>query len=176
MGLLKACVEVAYNLLFVHVLADEDYLLHAVSVFFVPVAHQSGFLTHQFNQVFFGGCGIPQAGFGQLFLRACLFKKVGHVAVVAEIAYAFGTDDVAAPSGGDEMVEFVNVECRTAVVNEKYRCRILPLRPLRDGDDDGVRALRGDAHALLRDDDVRALLFLPLRWLVSLSRESILPR
>ena len=118
MGLLKACVEVAYNLLFVHVLADEDYLLHAVSVFFVPVAHQSGFLTHQFNQVFFGGCGIPQAGFGQLFLRACLFKKVGHVAVVAEIAYAFGTDDVAAPSGGDEMVEFVNVECRTAVVNE----------------------------------------------------------
>lgn len=65
----------------------------------------------------------------------------------------------------------------------KYRCRILPLRPLRDGDDDGVRALRGDAralrgdaHALLRDDDVRALLFLPLRWLVSLSRESILPR
>lgn len=72
----------------------------------------------------------------------------------------------------------------------KYRCRILPLRPLRDGDDDGVRALRGDAralrgdvhvlhdddHALLRGDDVRALLFLPLRWLVSLSRESILPR
>ena len=48
------CVEVAYNLLFVHVLADEDYLLHAVSVFFVPVAHQSGFLAHQFNQVFFG--------------------------------------------------------------------------------------------------------------------------
>lgn len=45
-------------------------------------------------------------------------QKVGHVAVVAEIAYAFGTDDVAAPSGGDEMVEFVNVECRTAVVNE----------------------------------------------------------
>ena len=42
MGLLKAFVEVAYNLLFVHVLADEDYLLHAVSVFFVPVAHQSG--------------------------------------------------------------------------------------------------------------------------------------
>ena len=118
MGLLKAFVEVAYNLLFVHVLADEDYLLHAVSVFFVPVAHQSGFLTHQFNQVFFGGCGIPQPGFGQLFLSACLFKKVGHVAVVAEIAYAFGTDDVAAPSGSDEMVEFVNVECRTAVVNE----------------------------------------------------------
>ena len=118
MGLLKAFVEVAYNLLFVHVLADEDYLLHAVSVLFVPVAHQSGFLTHQFNQVFFGGCGIPQPGFGQLFLSACLFKKVGHVAVVAEIAYAFGTDDVAAPSGGDEMVEFVNVECRTAVVNE----------------------------------------------------------
>ncbi|CDA46640.1 putative uncharacterized protein [Bacteroides stercoris CAG:120] len=53
-----------------------------------------------------------------MFLRACLFKKVGHVAVVAEIAYAFGTDDVAAPSGGDEMVEFVNVECRTAVINE----------------------------------------------------------
>ena len=26
MGLLKAFVEVAYNLLFVHVLADEDYL------------------------------------------------------------------------------------------------------------------------------------------------------
>ena len=38
---------------------------------------------------------------------------------MAEIAYSFGTDDVAAPSGGDEVVEFVNVECRTAVVNER---------------------------------------------------------
>lgn len=75
MGLLKAFVEVAYNLLFVHVLADEDYLLHAVSVLFVPIAHQSGFLTHQFNQVFFGGRGIPQPGFSQLFLSACLFKR-----------------------------------------------------------------------------------------------------
>ena len=156
--------------------------------FFVPVAHQSGFLTHQFNQVFFGGCGIPQPGFGQLFLSACLFKKVGHVAVVAEIASAFGTDDVAAPSGSDEMVEFVNVECRTAVVNESTDAVFFHFAPfvmvmmmvsvLLRGD---ARALRGDVHvlhdddhALLRGDDVRAL-FLP-RWLVSLSRESILPR
>ena len=58
------------------------------------------------------------SGFSYFLLYTCLFKEEGHVAVVAEIAYAFGTDDVAAPSGGDEMVEFVNVECRTAVVNE----------------------------------------------------------
>lgn len=55
----------------------------------------------------------------QSVVSECLpVQKVGHVAVVAEIAYAFGTDDVAAPSGSDEMVEFVNVECRTAVINE----------------------------------------------------------
>ena len=72
----------------------------------------------------------------------------------------------------------------------KYRCRILPLRPLRDGDDDGVRALRGDAralrgdvhvlhdddHALLRGDDVRALLFSSSSVAGFSIRESILPR
>ena len=65
----------------------------------------------------------------------------------------------------------------------KCRCRTLPLRPLRDGDDgvralrDGARVLREDAHARLHGGgDVRALLSLPLRWPVSLFRESIPPK
>ena len=47
------------DLFLVKMLPDENQLDHAVSVFLVPVAHQSGLLHHQFDKVFFGSGGIP---------------------------------------------------------------------------------------------------------------------
>ena len=99
-------------------LTDEYNLYHAVAILFVPVAKQSRLLSHQLDEVFFGSGGIPQSCFGYLFLYACLFKEEGHVAVVAEVAHAFGTDDVLRPFGGDKIVELVYVERRTAVIDE----------------------------------------------------------
>ena len=100
-------------------LSDEDKFLHTVAVFRIPVTHQPRFLPFQFRQVLFGGGSVPQSGFRKLLLHACLFKQVRHVAIVAEVADAFGTDDVARPSGGDEVVELVDVESRTAIVDKR---------------------------------------------------------
>ena len=37
---------------------------------------------------------------------------------MAEVTDTFGTDNAARPFGGDEMVELVDVECRTAVIDK----------------------------------------------------------
>ena len=47
-----------------------------------------------------------------------MFEEVGHVAVMAEITYAFGTNNMTAPFGSDKMVELVNVESRAAVIDK----------------------------------------------------------
>lgn len=75
-GLLQALVQLAGQLLFVQVLADEDNLLHAVAVLFVPVAQQAGLLFHQLDEVFLGGGGIPLSGLGELFLHTRLLEEV----------------------------------------------------------------------------------------------------
>lgn len=74
--MVKAPVEVADDLLLVHVLADEDYLLHAVTVFFVPVLEEVRVLAHQFETVFFRRGGIPLSGFAQELLFSCLLEKI----------------------------------------------------------------------------------------------------
>ena len=60
----------------VHILADKDYLLHPVSVFLVPVAHESGIGFHKLRQVFSRSGSIPLSGLSELFLRTGLFEKV----------------------------------------------------------------------------------------------------
>lgn len=52
------------------------------------------------------------------FCTAGLFKEEGRVTVVAEVADTLGADDAARPFGSDKMIELVNVECRTAVIDE----------------------------------------------------------
>lgn len=118
-GLLQALVQVMCQLFLVKVLADEDNLLHAVAVLFVPVAKQARLLLHQLDEVFFGRGGIPLSGLGKLLLHACLLKEVRHVAVVAEVAHTLGTDDVLRPAGSDEVIQLVDVEGRTAVVYKR---------------------------------------------------------
>lgn len=107
------------QLFLVKVLANEDNLLHAVAVLFVPVAKQARLLFHQLDEVFFGRGGIPLSCLGELLLYASLLEEVGHVAVVAEVAYTLGADNVLRPAGGDEVVELVDVEGRSAVVYKR---------------------------------------------------------
>ena len=47
-----------------------------------------------------------------------LFEEVALVTVEVEIANSLGTDDIAGQLGADEVVEFVEVESRAAIVNE----------------------------------------------------------
>ena len=58
------------------------------------------------------------SGFSYFLLYTCLFKEEGHVAVVAEVADTLGADNAAGPFGSDIVVELMNVECRTAVVDK----------------------------------------------------------
>ena len=118
-GLLQALIQVMRQLFLVKVLTDENNLLHAVAVLFVPVAKQAWLLLHQLDKIFLGRGGIPLSGFGELLLHACLLEEVGHVAVVAEVAHVFGADNVLRPAGGDEVIQLVDVEGRSAVV---YKC------------------------------------------------------
>ena len=118
-GLLQALIQVMRQLFLVKVLTDENNLLHAVAVLFVPVAKQAWLLLHQLDKIFLGRGGIPLSGFGELLLHACLLEEVGHVAVVAEVAHAFGADNVLRPAGGDEVIQLVDVEGRSAVVYKR---------------------------------------------------------
>ena len=98
-------------------LTDEHYLLHAVAPGVVPVAQQSWFAAHKVDQFFLFHRGIPQSCLAQRLLYASLFEEERHVCVVGEVADALGTDDVLGPLCGDEVVELVNVERFTAVVD-----------------------------------------------------------
>ena len=46
LSLRKAFVQLAYNIVPIHVLADEDYLLHTVAILLVPVVGQAGIALH----------------------------------------------------------------------------------------------------------------------------------
>ena len=85
------------KLRFVEMLTDKHDFLHAVAIFLIPVARQARFLLHHLRQFVLRCGGIPQAGFRQLFLAACLLKEERHVAVVGKIADALGADHVFRP-------------------------------------------------------------------------------
>lgn len=55
----QALVEAGDDGALVHLLTDEDQLLHAVAILLVPVAAQPGLTVHQFAQLVFGHGGIP---------------------------------------------------------------------------------------------------------------------
>ena len=100
-------------------LSDKDDFLHAVAIRRVPVAEQARFLFHQFDELFFRSGGVPLAGFGKVFLCACLLEEVRHVGIVLEIADAFGADDVRAPMLLEKIIELVEVESGTTVIDKR---------------------------------------------------------
>ena len=75
--LFKTSIQFFCDSLFVEMLADKHDFLHSVSILGIPVMHQSGFLLHQLDQIFFWCCGIPETGFTELFLCAGLFSLIG---------------------------------------------------------------------------------------------------
>ncbi len=90
----EAGVEIAGYLLAVEVLADKDYLLHAVAIGFVPVTHKSRLLRHKLPKFLLGSGGIPLPHICYFFLYAGLLKQIGHIGIVAEVAYTFGPDNI----------------------------------------------------------------------------------
>ena len=61
--LFQTGIQVLDKLFLVKVLADEDNLLHAVAIVFVPVSQQAGVALHQFHDFFFRLGSIPESGF-----------------------------------------------------------------------------------------------------------------
>ena len=71
----KAGIQILADLLFIHVLADEDNLLHAVAIVRIPVFHDSRVLTHHADKFLFRRCGIPLSGLTQHNLLSGLLEK-----------------------------------------------------------------------------------------------------
>ena len=99
-------------------LTDKNNLLHTVTIFIVPITQQARFPAHHFHQFFFRCCGIPQTCFFQFLLHTGLFKKERHVRVIAKVTYPLSTDNITAPFGSNKMVELMNIERRTTIVNK----------------------------------------------------------
>ena len=103
--LCQAVVEKAGDEVLVEMLADEDELLHAVTILFVPIATEPRILLHELLQFVLGHGGIPLASIADADLLASLLKDVTGILFVVEVADAFGTDDALWPFAGDELVE-----------------------------------------------------------------------
>lgn len=115
--LCETAVELFFESLAVEILANENEFYHTVAVFVVPVAEYRGVLLHQFAQFVFGRGGVPVSGLCKFFLRTGLFENIGHVGVVAEIENTLCTYYVRGPFRVDEVVEAVDVEWLTAIIN-----------------------------------------------------------
>lgn len=120
----QALVEAGDDGALVHLLTDEDELLHAVAILLVPVAAQPRLAVHQFAQLVFGHGGIPLSGILETHLAACLLEEVAHVGLVGKPAHALAADDALGPEAGDKLVEARQVE-RTAAVIDKGTYTVL---------------------------------------------------
>ena len=98
-------------------LADEDQLLHAVTILLVPVATQARVLFHELLQLIFRHCGVPLSGIAQANLLAGLLKDVADVLLVFKPADTLGAYDTLGPLASNEFVEQAKVEGTTGVVN-----------------------------------------------------------
>lgn len=70
---------------FVKITTDEDDLVHAVSIFLIPIPLESGFTGHEYLEVFLRSRGIPVASFRDFLLHSCLLEEYRHVSVMAEV-------------------------------------------------------------------------------------------
>ena len=71
----KAGIQSLANLFFVHVLADEDKFLHAVSVMGIPVFHDGRVLAHHLYQFLLWSCGVPLTCLAKHYLLSGLLEE-----------------------------------------------------------------------------------------------------
>ena len=86
-------------------LANENELLHTVTILLIPVAPQAGLLLHQFSEFFLGHSGVPLAGITQTNLSARLFEDIADIRFVPEPADTLGTNYAVRPFTGNKLVE-----------------------------------------------------------------------
>ena len=114
----EAFVEETGDFGLVEVLADKHEFLHAVAVGFIPVATQGCILLHHALKLVFGHGSVEITSIFECFLLTSLFEEAAHVGVVGEIANAFCTNDVFRPFACHKLIEFAQIESRSAIVNE----------------------------------------------------------
>ena len=61
-GHIKAEVQILLYLLYVHMAADEDYLLHPVAIIFIPVTGEAGVAGLELLQLVLRGRCVPLTG------------------------------------------------------------------------------------------------------------------
>ena len=113
----QAGVEKAGDELLVEVLANEDELLHAVTILFVPISLEAWILSHELLQLILRHCGVPLAGITDAHLFAGLLEDVACILFILEVADAFGADDAFGPFASHKLVKQSEVEGTTAVVD-----------------------------------------------------------
>lgn len=103
--------------LLVHVLANEDNLLHPVAVSLVPVLPQLGFSLEKPLQLILRHGGIPLSAVAQVKLLARLLKDVAYILLALEIADALSPDDVLRPQARHKRVKEGEVQWLASIVD-----------------------------------------------------------
>lgn len=113
----QALVQFGSDCLAIKVLADEDYFLHAVAIFVVPVLAQVGISFHKGFKLLPRHGGIPLANVTQVYLAASLFEKVASVPFIAEIADSLGADHSLGPAACYKLIEHTQVHGLAPIVD-----------------------------------------------------------
>ena len=111
-------IKIAGDLFPVHILADKYNLLHPVSVMRIPFLHYRRVLPHHFHKFLFRCSGIPLSCLAELDLLPGLLENAGHVRVFGKVAQTLCTNHILRQLFGDEPVELVDIEGRTAEIHE----------------------------------------------------------
>ena len=99
-------------------LADEDELLHAVAIVFVPVALEVGVLGFEVGELVGGHRGVPLPCIAQGDLLAGLLEDIAGVGLAIEPADALGTNDRGRPVASDKLIEEAEIQGLTTIIDE----------------------------------------------------------
>lgn len=100
-------------------LPDEDELLHAVSIFLIPIPTQSWIVIQHFLKFILWHGGVPLASISQTNLLASLLEYIADVRFILKPADTLAADDFLRPFAADEIIKEVQVESFSALIDER---------------------------------------------------------
>ena len=116
-SLREAEVQRVGQRLAVQVLADEDQLLHAVTVLRIPICSQDRILCYHRVKLLLGHGGVPLSGILKAHLLAGLLKQVADIKLIGKIAHTLGADNTLRPAFGYKPVKTVQVHGLACIID-----------------------------------------------------------
>ena len=117
--LFQAFIEVGRYGLTVEVLTDENEFLHPVAVGFFPILLQSRVLFHELAQLKLRHGCVPLSRIAHAHLFSGLFENVTDVLFAVEVGQSLAADDVLGPFSCHEVIEEVDVERASAIIDKR---------------------------------------------------------